>query len=230
VSPCRLLRFRGRRHEFYVLADVQVQVQLIGNTDRDAIESLKHWGQTRFKAAADMAEMLDGQPRHPSRCVHQRPVQGAVLQGVEDFFGGVSLQVVLLLQVIQHGKVAHQKQPMDAHRLHPVDQRIDGKDLLDRSRDDGFFHMFVAHRQSWRIQQADHRRTAGDALLDPLGIEQVAGFGAQTRTRRQCRQVIENGDDLMLAPKHLSHQRTAKATHGTIEHQFDHRGFGVFHG
>lgn len=90
--------------------------------------------------------------------------------------------------------------------------------------------MIAAQRQARRIEQADHCRAAGDTLVDPLGIEQIAAFGAQPRPWRERRQIVEDGNDFMLATQQFSHQRTAQATHGTIEHHFHRRGFGIFHG
>jgi len=57
----------------------------------------------------------------------------------------------------------------------------------------------AAEWQTRRVQQTDHRRTAGDALIDSLGIEQIAGFTAQARTWRKRSEIIENSDDFVLA-------------------------------
>jgi hypothetical protein len=90
--------------------------------------------------------------------------------------------------------------------------------------------MVAAERQAWRVQQADHRRAARYALLDPLGVEQIATLGAQAGTWREYVQIVENRDDFMLPAQHFSHQRAAEAGHGTIEHYLHRRGFGIFHG
>lgn len=81
-----------------------------------------------------------------------------------------------------------------------------------------------------RVQQTHHGAGTGNTLLDPLGIEKITGLGPQARAWSQGSKIVENGDDFVLAPQHFSHQRTAEAAHGTIEHHFDDRGFGVFHG
>ena len=76
---CLLSLCRARRDEIDVLTYMQVQLQLIGNTDGNTMQPLKRLSQTRLQAAADLAEMLDRQPGDTARRIDQRPVQGAAL-------------------------------------------------------------------------------------------------------------------------------------------------------
>jgi hypothetical protein len=62
-----------------MLANVKIQPQLIGNPYGHAVQPFKRFGQARFKAAADVAEMFNRQPRHSARRIDQGPVQGTAL-------------------------------------------------------------------------------------------------------------------------------------------------------
>ncbi|MNG06922.1 hypothetical protein D3C84_901970 [compost metagenome] len=142
----------------------------------------------------------------------------------------MALQIIVRLLFVEHRKVAHQEQPGNIHRLHASDQGIHGQYLLHRAGNQGALHVFAVHRQPRRVQQTHHGAGPGNTLLDPLGIEKITGLGPQARAWSQGGKIVENDDDFVLAPQHFSHQRTAEAAHGTIEHHFGDRGFGVFHG
>jgi len=213
-----------------MLPHMQIQPQLIGNPHRDPVQPFQRLSQPWLKIAAHLTEMLNRQPRHTAGRVDQRPVQRAALQGFADFFGGVALQWIAQIRLVEHGKIPHQKQPRDFGHLQAVDQCIDRQHLFHRPEYHGPFHMVAVERQARRVKQANHHGTAGYALVDPFSIEQISTFSAQTRSRRECRQIVENGDDFMLATQQFSHQRTAQAGHGTIEHHFHRWGFGIFHG
>ncbi|ERO62382.1 hypothetical protein P308_00195 [Pseudomonas piscis] len=149
------------------------------------------------------------------------------MQGFEDLLGSVMGQAGIDGRVVENGEIAHQDQPLDLGCLQACNQRI-GRLHLGQRIGDPARHRTA--RQAGSIQQADHRRAAGHALLHPVGIEQVAALGAQARARGQGGEIVENGDDFVLAPQAFRHQRTAQAARGTIERQLDHWGFGIFHG
>ena len=69
-----LLRIRSR-HKIHMLPHMQIQPQLIGDAHRHAVQSLQRFGQSRFEIAADLTEVLDGQPGHAMRRIDQGPAQ-----------------------------------------------------------------------------------------------------------------------------------------------------------
>ncbi|MNR40445.1 hypothetical protein D3C85_1587320 [compost metagenome] len=129
-----------------MLADVQFQVQFIGNAHGGASQSPERFGQSRLEVAAGFGEMFDGQPRYPARFVNQRPLQRTALQCFADFLCGVTLQAVLEFWLVQHSEISHQKQPGNACSLQAFNQGVDCQHLLDRTRYDGFFHVFAVER------------------------------------------------------------------------------------
>ncbi|MNR65765.1 hypothetical protein D3C85_1889510 [compost metagenome] len=58
----------------------------------------------------------------------------------------MTLQWIEGLGIVQDLEVPHQKQPRDARRLHAIDQRVRRQYLLDRPRNDVFFHVFTVER------------------------------------------------------------------------------------
>ena len=92
----RCLRLRcdqsaGRRDKIHMLTHMQIQSQFIGNSHGHAIQAFQRFCQTRLKIAADLTEMLDGQPSHALRRIDQRPVQWTALHRFTNFFGSVTL-------------------------------------------------------------------------------------------------------------------------------------------
>ncbi|MNW12826.1 hypothetical protein D3C71_2106110 [compost metagenome] len=78
-------------------------------------------------------------------------MQGATLQGLADFLGGVALQRVECFRIVQYVEIPHQKQSANAGSLHSVNQRVRRQHLLDRSRYDGRFHVLAVEWQPWCV-------------------------------------------------------------------------------
>jgi len=115
-----------------MLTDMQIQPQLIGDTHRDAVQAFQGFGKSRFEIAADLTEVLDGQPGNAMRRVDQGPAQRAALHRFEDFFGGVTLQALVAVRLVEHAEIADQKQSRHAGQLQTFDQRVDCQHLFNR--------------------------------------------------------------------------------------------------
>ncbi|MNN75972.1 hypothetical protein D3C81_1923070 [compost metagenome] len=84
--------------------------------------------------------------------IDQCPVQRTALHGFANFFGGMALQAIIDVPLIEYGKIPHQKQPRHIGRLQAIDQCVDGQYLLDRSEHNGAFNLIATEWQPRCIQ------------------------------------------------------------------------------